>query len=140
MAKPFTMEVDGLRDLISTLTKADSKFEKVIDAEIGASALKIEKEAKQTVVVNNGFLQNSINTRHIASMMWEVYAQAPYAAYVEFGTGGLVNVPAGLESYAIQFKGKGLRVVNLPARPFLFPAYFRNRQLLLNRLNQLKID
>ncbi len=45
-----------------------------------------------------------------------------YAPYVEFGTGALVDVPEGLESYAIQFKGAGIKQVNLPARPALYPT------------------
>jgi HK97 gp10 family phage protein len=52
-----------------------------------------------------------------------VFVKADYGPYVEFGTGGLVNVPRGLEDYAIQFKGRGIRKVNLPARPFMYPAY-----------------
>jgi len=52
-----------------------------------------------------------------------VFVKADYGPYVEFGTGALVNVPRGLEEYAIQFKGKGVKKVNLPARPFMYPAY-----------------
>lgn len=53
----------------------------------------------------------------------EVEVRKNYAAYVEFGTGTLVDVPEGLEEYAIQYKGKGIKQVNLPARPFLYPAF-----------------
>jgi hypothetical protein len=38
-------------------------------------------------------------------------------------------------SYAMQFKGKGLREVNLPARPFLFSSARIEYNKLLNRLN-----
>lgn len=56
-----------------------------------------------------------------------VEAKAKYSPYVEFGTGRSVDL-SQLEkigfpkSYAAQFKGKGLRSVNLPARPFFFPS------------------
>jgi hypothetical protein len=42
---------------------------------------------------------------------------------VEFGTGGTVNVPAGYEDFAMQFKGKGIRKINLKPRPYLIPAF-----------------
>ena len=57
-------------------------------------------------------------------MEYDLFVLEHYAAYVEFGTGGLVDIPKGLESYAIQFKGLGIRQVNLPARPYFFPALF----------------
>jgi hypothetical protein len=60
-----------------------------------------------------------------------------YAPYVEFGTGTMVDVPDGLEDYAMQFKGQGIRQVNLPARPYLFPAFFKEQKELLKRLKNL---
>ena len=45
-----------------------------------------------------------------------------YAPFVEFGTGGKVNIPKGYEKTAEQFIGKGIRQIDLPARPFLIPA------------------
>jgi hypothetical protein len=38
-------------------------------------------------------------------------------------------------SYAAQFKGKGIREVNLPARPFFFSSARIGFKNLLNRLN-----
>lgn len=60
-----------------------------------------------------------------------------YGPYVEFGTGTMVDVPAGLESYAMQFKGKGVKKVNLPARPYLFPAFFKNKERLLRNITRI---
>jgi hypothetical protein len=69
-----------------------------------------------------------------------VVAAANYAPYVEFGTGGSVDLTdmteLGIpESYAAQFKGKGIRDVNLPARPFFFSSARIGFKNLLNRLN-----
>jgi phage gpG-like protein len=58
---------------------------------------------------------------------------------VEFGTGRLVDLqhltklgfPA---SYAMQFKGKGIKKVNLPARPFFFTNLRKELGDLTNRL------
>ena len=69
----------------------------------------------------------------------EVIAGAHYAPYVEFGTGGMVNlddmVQLGIPpSYAAQFKGKGIKEVNLPARPFFFSSARIGFKTLLVRL------
>jgi len=64
-----------------------------------------------------------------------IYANAPYAAYVNFGTGGLVYIPKGFEELAAQFKGKGIRQINLPARPFLTSSYIEEAAEYPKRLN-----
>ena len=56
-------------------------------------------------------------------IVYTVGSRLKYAPYVEFGTGGTVNVPAGYEDFAIQFKGKGIRKINLKPRPYLIPAF-----------------
>ena len=97
-------------------------------------AQEIESNAKTNVTVDNGQLKQSISTKPITSLLWRVFTAMPYAAFVEFGTGRKVKVPKGLESYAMQFKGKGIREVNLPARPFLFPAVEKAKKLYINDL------
>ena len=52
-----------------------------------------------------------------------IFANAPYAPYVNWGTGGLVNVEAVFKDYAITFKGRGIKKINLPARPFFTGSY-----------------
>ena len=60
---------------------------------------------------------------------------------MEFGTGGLVEVPEELKEVAAQFKGKGIKKINIQARPFLYPAFVKGRvqylQDLKAKLNQL---
>lgn len=58
----------------------------------------------------------------------EVIVRVAYGPYVEFGTGAKVQVPSEIKDYAMQFKGAGIRQVNLPARPYLYPAFFLNRE------------
>jgi hypothetical protein len=36
-----------------------------------------------------------------------IFSNAPYSAYVEFGTGTKVKIPAGFESLAAKYRGKG---------------------------------
>lgn len=67
-------------------------------------------------------------------------SKAHYSPYVEFGTGRNVDLDQltrlGIpESYASQFKGKGIKNVNLPARPFFFPAV---RKALKETMNDIE--
>ena len=129
-------------DLKSLKKKMDNlrAFDKqVLSNEIGRSALEISKIAKQNVVVDSGNLKQSIKAERKGKTA-EVVAGAKYAPYVEFGTGGLVDLTDMLElgipaSYAAQFKGKGIKNVNLPARPFFFNAARIGLKNLLVRLN-----
>ena len=129
-------------DLRSLKKKMDNlrAFDKqVLSNEIGKSALEISKIAKQNVVVDKGNLKQSIKAERKGKTA-EVVAGAKYAPYVEFGTGGSVDLTDMLElgipaSYAAQFKGKGIKNVNLPARPFFFNAARIGLKNLLVRLN-----
>ncbi len=56
------------------------------------------------------------------------FANAPYAAYVEFGTGSGVIIPNGFSDMAAPFKGKGIRIRNYPAKPFFIPSYLEGIQ------------
>jgi len=107
--------------------------------ELGKTALDISRMAKQTAPVDSGSLKQSIKAERKGKTV-EVIAGAHYAPYVEFGTGGSVDLNDMLQlgipaSYAAQFKGKGIRDVNLPARPFFFSSGRIGFKNLLNRLN-----
>ena len=102
--------------------EGERKFEQVTKV----AAEEIKEDAKQRVVVGKyqgGSLRQSIATEEKTKLSFRIYAAEKYAAYVEFGTGGLVDIPKGWESLAAQFKGKGIRQVNLPARPYMYPAF-----------------
>lgn len=122
--------IQGFKKLVKE--KAD-----MIEAEIEASAFDIRNEAVTTVPVDRGILKGSIRVVPGGHKLHKVIeAGAHYAPYVEFGTGTLVDVPSGLEDYAIQFKGKGVKQVNLPARPFLIPAWEQERLKLVERIRK----
>jgi len=60
-----------------------------------------------------------------------------YAPYVEFGTGRYVRVYSGYESYAWQFKGRGIRKVNLTARPYFIRNYELSKKWMIKELNRI---
>ena len=113
----------GAKKAVETLAP---EIAKEVAMEVNASALAIQSKARRDVVVDNGILRNSIQLKEINTgdkIMYTVGSRLKYAPYVEFGTGGTVNVPAGYEDFAMQFKGKGIRKINLRPRPYLIPAF-----------------
>ena len=112
---------------------------KTLSKELGRTALEIARKAKQNAPVDKGTLRQSIRAE-VRGKTVEVIAGASYAPYIEFGTGRLVSLDDMLElgipsSYAEQFKGKGIKEVNLPPRPFFFSSAREGLKDLLNRLN-----
>lgn len=126
------IEVEGQKAAIKGLEQAKKEFIERIEDDVFVLTDDIANKASSRVKVDNGFLKNSIY-KEVKGLNAEVGASVNYAPYVEFGTGGLVDIPQGLEDYAIQFKGAGIRQVNLPARPFLFNSAFEELNLLLDR-------
>jgi HK97 gp10 family phage protein len=126
MADQILFKIEGLDALIQRLGKLSPKIAKEVAMEVNASALAIQSKAKRDVKVDNSTLRSSIQLKEVIvgnKIVYTVGSALKYAPYVEFGTGGLVNVPAGYETFAIQFKGKGIRKINLRARPYLIPAF-----------------
>jgi len=134
------MKIKGVNSVIADLRKYGKEAEKDIQGVTEQVARNIEKNAKSGVVANFGKLGQSIQAVKINDYNWSIEAGgilAPYAPFVEFGTGGLVQVPDELKQQAIKFKGKGIRQVNLRARPFLYPALLRGRAEYLDKLKKV---
>jgi len=126
MADNISFKIEGLDALIKRIGKLAPEIAKEVALEVNASALAIQSKARRDVKVDNGILRNSIQLKEINTgdkIMYTVGSRLKYAPYVEFGTGGTVSVPAGYEDFAIQFKGKGIRKINLRPRPYLIPAF-----------------
>ena len=134
------MAIKGINEVIAEIKKLGKQAIQDIEDETEASAKQIELDAKNTVNTNAsdlGKLGQSIISYKQDDLNWVIEARttvAPYAPYIEFGTGGLVEVPAELQEMAIQFKGKGIKQVNLLPRPYLYPALLKGRKDYLKRL------
>jgi HK97 gp10 family phage protein len=95
---------------------------------------------KKSAAVDTGNLRQSISYEANGKTI-SVYANAKYAPYVEFGTGGMydssdmqqLGIP---ESYASQFRGDGKKNVNLPPRPFFFSAVRVEYKKLFDRISK----
>jgi hypothetical protein len=138
--RAFNFQIKGLEQLQKKVNKLPDTLIKRIDGEIGATVADINAEQMRAAPADRGGgggLRAGIDKQRLAPMSYIMFSQMPYSAYVEWGTGGLVDVPAGLEDYAIQFKGKGIKQVNLPARPFFFTPFLREKEALKKRIESL---
>jgi hypothetical protein len=133
----ITYKIEGLNELLTTLKEYPKEVQEEVKEEIDDFAQRVVKRAKQRVpkdLGGGGGLSGAIGYQQEQGL---IVAAKKYAPFVEFGTGDLVDVPAGLEDYAIQFKGRGIRKVNLKARPFFFNSFFEEKPKLLDRLKKL---
>jgi hypothetical protein len=91
--------------------------------ELGRTASDIASVAVREVVVDTGNLKQNI-IWGASKFNAHVEANAVYAPFVEFGTGGLVNTndaeKLGIDPAMIKamFKGKGVKKIKLKPRPF----------------------
>lgn len=129
-------EIKGLNKLLKKFETLDKEIIKNVKDTIEGAAQDIEVDAKVAAPVDFGKLRQGIKAQPIAGkeMGYRVVAKQEYSAFMEFGTGGRVKVPTELKEVAIQFKGKGIREVNIQPRPFLYPAFVKNRKILIKDL------
>jgi HK97 gp10 family phage protein len=119
-----TPKIDISR-LIKQLYAFGDDAERLAVSITNSTADGIVSDAKQRAPVDIGQLRLSIGktTARVVYNKSLIFANAPYSAYVEFGTGGLVSVPKGFEEIAKKFKGKGIKKIDIKPQPFLIPAY-----------------
>jgi len=131
MSKGFRISTTGFKSLEKRLEKMSKEAVNEVSDVIDQHIFDINKEQKSSTVVDTGFLKRSNGFDVTDKKYKEIYNTSDLAAYVEFGTGRMVSVPPELQDYARQFKGKGVRNVNLPSRPFFFAPFFKRRQKIL---------
>lgn len=140
MSNVIKVTVENSEKISKAFKEMGRTVEKNMMLEIEASINEISTQAQTEAPVRFGILKSSIYTR-MGENYGEVRVGVHYAPYMEFGTGGEVDVPAGMEQYALEFKADpAKRQVNIPPHPFLMPAFFNESQLLQERLDkQIKI-
>jgi HK97 gp10 family phage protein len=126
----------GFDELISRMEKAPEAIKDLCNTQLADGMQSIAAEAKQRAPVRYGFLKNNIvSEADPANLTATVESLAEYSAYVEFGTGGLVEVGPEEEEYAMQFKGLK-DVTGMIARPFLFPALYRIAPIIVDKISK----
>jgi len=131
------MAVKGLKKVLSNLKKFGAEAAVEIDISTMATAEAIKRSAKTLAPKDMGKLAQSIDTVPIGEADYKVVVVADYGAYVEFGTGKKVQVPTELKEIAIQFKGAGIKQINLQPQPFLYPAFVKGRKQYIKDLKKV---
>ena len=130
--------IKGLDKVYKDFAKLSQEVHKKVGLVTRENAKEIAVDASQRAPKDLGDLHKNISYEKDGNTFnYKIFAREKYSAYVEFGTGGMVKVPNELKEIAIQFKGKGVKEVNLPARPYLYPAFVKGRQQYLEDLNDL---
>ena len=137
------LEVKNIKNVEAALKKYGNKAVKEFADVVFDEATKLAEVAKIKAPVDFGTLQNSINWQKVNDLDYNVGTKIPYAPFMEFGTGGLVDIPSGWEGMAEPFKGKGIKQVNLTPQPFMYPAYLASKKtyskqlkLVIEKLNK----
>lgn len=134
------MKINGTQSVIKALQKFGQEGTEAIKANVEASGYIMQAEAMQRVPVDIGNLKASIkiefSNNGLTTTLVQVTEIAPYGPFIEWGTGGLVTIPEGMQELASQFKGAGLRQVNLRPQPFMFPAWDKERRAFVERLKK----
>ncbi len=137
------VSLNGIKGLEKALKGKSEALTKAVDMEIKASVIEINQQQQSLVPVDFGTLKSSLKWAKTAPLSYEIVstgAGSSYAPYQEFGTGGLVQVPPGLEDVAIKYKAWSMRAqVNMKAQPFFFAPAFAEWNKLKKRIeNMLK--
>lgn len=112
-------------------------LEREVEAILFKNIQQLRANAITAAPFDLGALRRGIIAVDNQGLSWSVQAIEKYSPYIEFGTGGLVAVPVGLESYALQFIGKGIKKIDLRPRPYLFPAFERQKPIYLKDLETM---
>lgn len=114
------MVLKGVDKTILKLRSLNKDVDKLISFETEAIAIQIEGDAKKLAPKNFGKLSQSISHKKITDFKYKVTVNESYGAYMEFGTGRKVKVPAEFSDIAKSFKGikvgsfeKGLEAIKV---------------------------
>ena len=128
--------IKGLTKVLKDLEKFGKEGKIEIDTITKVTSMDIVADAKSFAPKDFGKLAQSIIYTKVEDSSYKVVVNAPYGAYVEFGTGKSVRVPTELKEIAIQFKGKGVKNINLQPQPYLYPAFVKGRKQYLKDLEK----
>jgi HK97 gp10 family phage protein len=132
----LTVKTKGVNEVLKNFKKFGKASVKQFEDITKIKALEIAAEAKRLAPVDTGKLKQGILVDKVNKLTYDIVATEPYSAYLEFGTGTEVSIPKGWEDIAIQFKGKGVRKVNIPPQPYLNPAFRKGAKLYMKDLEK----
>ena len=135
------VEIKGIDKVTKNLDAFYKELEKEADKVLEVGASDAEGFAKRNTPVDFGKLRQQIASEKVDKLKYRVVAGAPYSAYQEFGTRGLVDIPEGWEDIAIYWKADPLiKMTNVPPHPFMFPAFQEISKILPKDMEKMIED
>jgi hypothetical protein len=133
-----SVKLSGFKEFEAKLATLDRVLFEEIDGECEFAAEEWKELAKLATNPNidTGRLHQSITAYRVSQMNYEVVSPMEYSAYLEWGTGTKVSVPADLIKYAIQFKGFKSVIGSRPY-PFFFPQASIVRKNLFDKVKNI---
>lgn len=124
----MAQQVKGLSQLLKDLESFGEDGTRLAVAITDATAETITNEAKVRAPVKYGQLRQSIgfNKANNKTVTAYVFANAPYAPYINWGTGGLVSVTPFFEKYASEFRKPNEKNISIAPTGFLTIPYLQN--------------
>ena len=130
------LKITGQKSVFKALAKFGTEVEQKVESVTQTTAQEIALVAAQNAPANFGKLRQSVHARKEGHLFHTVYVNdVPIGAYVEFGTGTFVEVPAEWRDMAWEFyvNGKGY----LRPHPYLYPAFTRGKAQYKKDLQQI---
>jgi HK97 gp10 family phage protein len=100
------MGIRGVNETIQKIRAFGDQAKRLVNAETEAIAMQIERDAKRYAPANFGKLKQSISRQKISPSHYRIMVNEMYGAYMEFGTGAKVKVPAEFRDMANSFRPK----------------------------------
>lgn len=132
----LTLKVTGKSNLLKKFKDFGDEGDKMLAKVTKFNAQEIEANAKRLAPVDFGTLRQRIRSGRIDDFNYRITSFAPYSAYMEFGTGRLTSVPDDFKEIAPLFRGQGIREVNIPPQPYMYPSLVRARKIYPEDLKQ----
>jgi HK97 gp10 family phage protein len=131
-------KVRGVAGILKKFDKFGSDGTRLAVAITNQTAENITNKARARSPVDLGQLRQSIGNTEATTQLNRslIFATAPYAPYQNWGTGGLVVVTPEFQALASQFKGRGLKKINIPATGFLTTPYSEEAKEYPKRLKK----
>lgn len=136
------VDLIGSKELKSAIEKAEKKLVEGVNRAMDASTIAIHNKQVTLTPVDKGILRAG-NTFDNSKPLNKVLENAvEYAPYQEFGTGAYVFIGETwmnpeLLAIAANFKGKGIKKVNIMPRPFFYNSFYEEVPKLIKAIEEV---
>lgn len=141
MVSQFNIRIEGVDTTHNKLVKLAQQNKDQAKQAINETSINILRKSQQNLAALpfkdsvGGISQSGYILYDGDGYGSEVGFNKHYSPYIEYGTGTNVDVPAGFEDFAMQFKGAGVRQVNIKPMPYFHPAINSELENLKRKLN-----